>query len=186
MTSIKSNNMKKILSIAAAVLVLAFSFQEVSAQTTSQAGQAIAQILTASNGNSAGGALLGLFSQYKTDGKIDMTNANNIANIIKLIQNIRGLGDKSNENNTNFLSGLISGSQSLVNQNNAPDVLSTLTAISTLDTEKLTQQAASTATKGLLSKLGFGSKTTTTQSNPTADAATSALVDIFGAFTKQY
>lgn len=174
----------KIVSMLVAAVLIAAPCHNAAAQT-STATQAIAQILTATNGNSAGSALLNLFTQYKTDGKLDMSNANNIANIIKLIQNIRGLGEKSNENNLSFLSGLISGSQNLVNQNNSTDVLSTLTALSTMDTEKLTQQAATTAAKGLFSKLR-GSSTTTTQSNPTADAASSALSGLFSAFTKQY
>ena len=62
-----------------AIAVLSFGF----CRTAS------AQTLTSTNGNSAGGALLSLNSQYNTDGKFDMTNPNNLVNLSGLFGSLK-------------------------------------------------------------------------------------------------
>lgn len=167
-----------------AVAVLSFGFCR----------QASAQTLTSTNGNSAGGALLSLYSQYKTDGKLDMTNPNNIANLITLANNIKGLANMTNTKS--FLSGLIQGSKSLVNANNQSNVLSTLSSLSNLDLSSLAGNAAKTAAtaaatkaaSGLLSKLKSGASNAAQQANTAVNtasdkavsSATSLLSGLFG------
>lgn len=156
--------------------------------------QASAQTLTSTNGNSAGGALLSLYTQFKADGKLDMTNPNNIANLIKLANNIKGLAN--NTNTKSFLSGLIQGSKNLVNTSNQSNVLGTLASLSKLDLSSLAGDAAKTAattaaTKaatGLLSKIKTGAASATQQadaavnaaSDKAVSAATSLLSGLFG------
>jgi len=138
---------------------------------------AAATALTNSNGLAAGKALLSLYSQYKADGKLDLSNSANITNLATLAANIQGLAQ--NTNVKNFLSGLISGSKNLVNNTNSSSVLSTLKSISGLDLSSLGTQAASAAASSLLSKLG-GSKTSgTTAGNTAANTAASALTKLF-------
>ena len=178
----------KSFKIIAAVVSALFFFSlchTVSAQDSS-AQQGTVPALTASNGNSAGGALLSLFTQYKADGKLDMTNPTNIANLITLANNIKGLA--SVKNTGSFLSGLISGSKNLVNKSNQTNVLSTLSSLSNLDLSSLSSTAAKTAAtsaaKGLFSKLksesSVASQTAATASNSALSSATSLLSGLFG------
>jgi len=157
----------KIIAVAAMTLFLATS---VSAQDTATGGT-----LTTSNGLSAGKALLSLYTQYKDDGKLDLSNTVNITNIASLVSNIYGLTTKSNT--TNFLSGLISGSKNLVNNSNSTDVLGTLASISNLDSKSITTSVATSAAKGLLSRLS-GKKSETTASSAASTAA-GALTSLF-------
>lgn len=93
--------------------------------------------LGSSSGSSAGKALLGLYTQYKKDGKLDLTNTTNLANIATLAKNIKGLSTQSKT--SNFVSGLIKGSQNLVTTNNSSSVLNSLKKLSTLDLNALAQ-----------------------------------------------
>ena len=186
----------KSFKIIAAVVSALFIFSpchEAAAQdSTSQ--QSTVPALTASNGNSAGSALLSLFTQYKADGKLDMTNPTNIANLITLANNIKGLA--AAKNTGSFLSGLISGSKNLVNKSNQTNVLSTLSSLSNLDLSSLSSTAAksaataaaTSAAKGLLSKVknsastaaGQTASTANTASNSALSSATSLLTGLFG------
>lgn len=93
--------------------------------------------LGSSNGSSAGKALFGLYSQYKKDGKLDLTNPTNLSNIATLAKNIKGLSTQ--KKTTNFVSGLIKGSQNLVTTNNSGSILNSLKKLSTLDLNSLSQ-----------------------------------------------
>lgn len=80
------------------------------------------------SGQASGAALKSLYSQYKTDGQIDVTNLNNIIMLAQLsngIQGLKGVDDKSAFYNE-FAEGLILGSDRLVTKNTASTVTNTL------------------------------------------------------------
>ncbi len=145
----------------------------------------VASALTGSNGTSAGAALLGLYTQYKADVKFDLGNASNISNLITLANNVKGLKNGTAKTDTSsFLTGLISGSKNLVNNNNSTSVLNSLSSIANLDLSSLgTAAATAAATKaktGLLAKLtGKSSNTEATTTNAAASQAGSILTSLF-------
>ena len=80
------------------------------------------------SGQASGAALKSLYSQYKTDGQIDVTNLSNIIMLSQLangIQGLKGVDDKS-AFYTDFAAGLILGSDNLVTKQTANPVTSTL------------------------------------------------------------
>ena len=80
------------------------------------------------SGQASGAALKSLYSQYKTDGQIDVTNLSNIVMLSQLangIQGLKGVDDKS-AFYTDFAAGLILGSDNLVTKQTANPVTSTL------------------------------------------------------------
>ena len=156
----------------------------------------IISALTGSNGTSAGQALLGLYTQFKADGKLDLKNAANISNIINLASNIKALKGQKTATTDNvpasFLSGLISGSKNLVNTQNSNNVLGALSQISNLDlssesTKEAAASTAKTAASGLLSKLASKSGSTSS-STPAGSSnllsAASTLTSLFGSLKK--
>lgn len=159
-----------------------------------------ASALTSGSGASAGSALLGLYSQFKVDGKLDMTNATNISNVITLVQSIKGLkGATAQTNTSGFLSGLISGSKNLVNNANSVPVLGALTSLANTDTNSLTsaltsqvaKTAATNAAQSMASKLlgklaGANDAATDTAADVASKAsqATSILSGLFGVLGK--
>lgn len=83
------------------------------------------------SGQASGAALKSLYSQYKTDGQIDVTNLNNIIMLAQLsngIQGLKGVDDKSAFYNE-FAEGLILGSDRLVTKNTAGTVTNTLQSL---------------------------------------------------------
>lgn len=83
------------------------------------------------SGQQSGAALKSLYSQYKTDGQIDVTNLNNIIMLAQLsngIQGLKGVDDKSAFYNE-FAEGLILGSDRLVTKNTASTVTNTLQSL---------------------------------------------------------
>ena len=83
------------------------------------------------SGQASGAALKSLYSQYKTDGQIDVTNLNNIIMLAQLsngIQGLKNVDDKSAFYNE-FAEGLILGSDRLVTKNTASTVTSTLQSL---------------------------------------------------------
>lgn len=133
--------------------------------------------LTSSNGIAAGKAIVALYTQYKADGKLDLANTANVTNLVSLATNIAGLA--TNNSTTDFLSGLVSGSKSLVNSENSSSVLSTLKSISGLDLSSLGTAAATSAASSLLGKF-TGTKTSgSATSSSAANSAASALTSLF-------
>lgn len=108
-----------------------------------------------SNGQAAGAALKSLYTQYKADGKLDMTNLNNILNLTTLSNNIKelkGMSDKS-KFYKDFATGLIKGSDSLVNKSNSTSVMNGLTnLVNNVDLSALTQTTETTAKTETTSK----------------------------------
>ena len=183
----------KFLAIAVAAIVLAAPCH--AAQTQSEADQSsILSALTSSNGTSAGSALLGLYTQYKTDGKLDLTNTKNISNLVTLATNIKGLKSTDTKSTvSNFVSGLITGSNSLVNNSNSTTVLNSLKKVANLDLssltskENLTNTAKSAATSllsGAVSKLAGSSTSTASTTTATTDSSTKKAANLLTSLFK--
>ena len=81
-----------------------------------------------SNGQAAGAALKALYTQYKADGKIDLSNINNIMNLAALANNVKDLKGKTNKSAfyKDFAAGLVTGSNSLVTSSNSTAVMNGL------------------------------------------------------------
>lgn len=97
------------------------------------------------NGKAAGSALKSLYTQYKADGKLDMSNLNNIMNAATLATNVKGLKGQSDKTTfyKDFAAGLILGSNNLVSQTNSTAVMSGLTnLVNNVDLSALTDKAA--------------------------------------------
>ena len=80
------------------------------------------------SGQASGAALKSLYSQYKADGQIDVTNLSNIMMLSQLangIQSLKGVDDKS-AFYTDFAAGLILGSDNLVTEQTANPITNTL------------------------------------------------------------
>lgn len=96
------------------------------------------------NGKAAGSALKSLYTQYKADGKLDMSNLNNIMNAATLATNVKGLKGQTDKTTfyKDFASGLILGSENLVSQTNSTAVMSGLTnLVNNVDLSALTDKA---------------------------------------------
>ena len=121
------------------------------------------------SGQASGAALKSLYSQYQTDGQIDITNLNNILMLAQLsngIQGLKGVDDKS-EFYSQFAQGLILGSDRLVTKNNANTITSTLQSLAS-GTDLSTIAAA-----GVLAAAGAeqtGEKTTQTAKETVSEA----------------
>lgn len=130
------------------------------------------------NGLKAGAALLSLYTQYKSTGKLDLTNANNLNSLLTLASNIKGLDKLTNK--VPFLTGLISGSKDLVNKSNSDTVLTSLTKLSGLDLSSVGTSAASSAVTGTLSKIATGAASGgSANSSAALSSATSILTGLF-------
>ena len=83
------------------------------------------------SGQQSGAALKSLYSQYKTDGQIDVTNLNNIIMLAQLSNGIQGLKDVDDKSEfyNEFAEGLILGSDRLVTKNTASTVTNTLQSL---------------------------------------------------------
>ena len=83
------------------------------------------------SGQASGAALKSLYSQYQTDGQIDITNLNNIIMLAQLSNGIQGLKDVDDKSEfyNQFAQGLILGSDKLVTKSTASTVTNTLQAL---------------------------------------------------------
>jgi hypothetical protein len=135
------------------------------------------------NGKAAGAALKDLYTQYKTDKKLDMSNLNNIMNLATLASNIKGLKDVSNKSAfyKDFLSGLIKGSDNLVNESNGSTIMQGLTnLVKSTDLSGLTDVAGNTKSKISNALSGASNKANTAIENA-SEIATSVgnLLNLF-------
>lgn len=127
----------KTLSFIAAVSAIALIitscgvFGKSTASSTTSALSTAVSTTGSTNGQAAGAALKSLYAQYKADGKMDMTNFNNIINLATLANNVKGLKGQSNKSSfyKDFAAGLILGSGNLVSQTNSANVMSGLTGL---------------------------------------------------------
>ena len=136
-----------------------------------------------SNGKQAGAALKSLYTQYKADGKMDMSNLTNIMNLATLANNVQGL--KGQDNKTafykDFASGLILGSGSLITQTNSTAVMTGLTdLVSNVDLSGLTTAATSATAKAATAVNAATSKAGTAVENATEIASSvSNILNLF-------
>lgn len=139
------------------------------------------QIATAStNGQAAGAALKSLYTQYKTDGKLDMSNLTNIMNLATLANNIKGLKGQTNKSAfyKDFAAGLVLGSSNLITSTNSNSVMSGLTnLVNNVDLSGLTSAAASTSEKAtnVLSMVSGKASTAVENANEIASSVSSIL-----------
>lgn len=167
-------NIKSIIAAAAAIILTASSCGVIG-------GSSVASGST--SGQAAGAALKGLYSQYKADGKLDFRNVNNIINMASLANGIQGLKNNDDKSAfyTNFASGLILGSNNLVNTSNSSNILSGLSKLASTDLS-----AFQNATSPLLNVpsdalVNLASKTIIS-SNPGVDKSVNTLSNIFNLF----
>lgn len=77
------------------------------------------------SGTACGQALIGLYNNYKSTKKIDMTNASNITNTLALVTAYTQL--KSNKGNKDyrksFINGMVLGGAGIVTNNNASTIV---------------------------------------------------------------
>ena len=135
------------------------------------------------NGQAAGAALKSLYTQYKADGKFDMSNLNNLLNLTTLATNVQGLKGQSNKGAfyKDFASGLILGSNNLVTSENSISVMSGLTdLVENVDLSGLTQKAE-TATENITEKLASASGKATTAVENASEIA-GAVTNILNLF----
>ena len=142
-----------------------------------------------SEGQAAGVALKALYGQYKADGKLDMSNLTNLMNLAALatsVQNLKGQTDKTTFYK-DFVKGLITGSNNLVNENNSTSIMSGLqNLVNNVDLSGLTASAeekAESAAATLTEKLtGASEKANTAVENATEIAG--AVTNILNLFKK--
>ena len=155
--------------------------------TTTTATETVAP--ATSDGQAAGVALKALYGQYKADGKLDMSNLTNLMNLAALatsVQNLKGQTDKTTFYK-DFVKGLISGSNNLVNENNSTSIMSGLqNLVNNVDLSGLTASAeekAESAAATLTEKLtGASEKANTAVENATEIAG--AVTNILNLFKK--
>lgn len=153
--------------------------------TTTTATPAETATAATSNGQAAGVALKSLFTQYKADGKLDMGNLNNLMNLAALATNVQGLKGQTDKTTfyKDFASGLVLGSNNLVNSANSTSIMSGLqNLVNNVDLSGLTQKAETTK-ENLTEKLtAASSKANTAVENATEIAG--AVTNILNLFKK--
>ena len=153
--------------------------------TTTTATPAETATAATSNGQAAGVALKSLFTQYKADGKLDMGNLNNLMNLAALATNVQGLKGQTDKTTfyKDFASGLVLGSNNLVNSANSTSIMSGLqNLVNNVDLSGLTQKAETTK-ENLTEKLTTASsKANTAVENATEIAG--AVTNILNLFKK--
>ena len=122
------------------------------------------------NGQTSGAALKSLYSQYKTDGKVDLANLNNVISMAQLVNGIQGLKNVDDKSKFygDFAAGLILGSNNRVTQQTSNPVTSTLQGL--VQGTDLTAIAAAGLAAAAQSKQGQQvQQTATTASNNVAN-----------------
>ena len=164
-----------------AVLVLCLS-------CGSTGGMATGTSLGATNGQATGAAIKSLYSQYKTDGRIDVTNINNVMNMVAVangIQGLKGLDDKSSFYK-DFAAGLIFGSNNLITNNTSSAITGLLGGLANQNLSGLTGMATTSINNAVSSAVSGVASTASgalsSISDKTAGVANtiSTLSSIFG------
>ena len=113
------------------------------------AAQQPAQSESYTAGQQSGVALKALYTQYKTDGKLDFSNLNNLLNIVNLSAQVQKItkAEKGTVDYSEFGKGLVAGSVNLVNDINKDQVVNVLTQqLAKVDTSKITEVAGQAQT----------------------------------------
>ena len=152
-------------------------------KTTSETTVVDAITPATSNGKAAGAALKSLYTQYKADGKMDMSNLTNLMNLATLANNVKDLKGQDNKSEfyKDFASGLILGSGSLITQTNSTAVMTGLTdLVSNVDLSGLTTAATSATAKAATAVNAATSKAGTAVENATEIASSvSNILNLF-------
>lgn len=132
------------------------------------------------SGQASGAALKNLYTQYKTDGKLDMTNLSNIVNLATLSQAVGELKDAGTVDKSEYLkefaTGLITGSSNLVTESNSTSVVSNLTNLAGIDLSSVTSAATALIASGAAQATTVATTAATTATE-TATAATAAATE---------
>lgn len=168
--------MKRIYIILVVLAALCVSATSADAQTlknllkkatgTDVTTETSSETAATTNGKAAGAALKALYTQYKTDGKLNISNLTNIANITTLATNVKGLKGQTDKTAfyKDFAAGLITGSDNLVTEDTSGSIMSGLTS--------LANNVDLSNVKGLL--------TSTSSSSEDSQELTSTLSSILG------
>ena len=103
------------------------------------------------NGQAAGAALKALYTQYKADGKLDMSNLSNLMNLTTLATNVKDLKGQTNKTAfyKDFAAGLVTGSNNLVNSTNSTSIMNGLqNLVNNVDLSGLQSKTENAAAKG--------------------------------------
>ena len=95
--------------------------------------------------------LKSLYTQYKADGKLDMSNITNLLNLTTLATNVQGLKGITNKTDfyRDFAAGLVMGSNNLVSQTNSTSIMNGLqNLVNNVDLSGLQSKTENAAAKG--------------------------------------
>lgn len=165
------NNMKtKFLSLALCVSLTAGMLICSSTSTAASLGGTLGSAATiastanstndaSASGKNCGAALKGLYTQYKSDGKLDMKNTTNLVNIASLATSMSSIKGHTKDTDfyKQFAAGMVSGSSQTVTSFNVDNVVSSLSNInlsSLTSTSTASSSTKSAATSALSSLLG--------------------------------
>ena len=132
--------------ICAALLVAALCMTACDSLKTAAASASNTEAYTA--GSSAGKALRNLYTQYKADGKFEMTNLSNITNLLLLSNSWQEMksAQKGTDFYQDFTKGIIAGSNNLVTNTNSNSVLDAITStVNAIDNSNLGKQGNNSA-----------------------------------------
>ena len=122
------------------------AFTSCSSLSSATSSNAVAQ----ASGQACGTAVLGLYNSYHNTGKVDLTNTTDLTNALALATCYTQI--KENKDNAAyrkaFTTGLIASSAGLITSANATSFIDKLlgtSALSNINTEKVTQTAATAA-----------------------------------------
>ena len=123
------------------------------------------------NGQQSGAALKSLYSQYKSDGKVDLANLNNVISMAQLVNGIQGLKNVDDKSKFygDFAAGLILGSAIAA---------AGLTAAAQSQQAQQVQQTATTASNNVANTVQAISETTAGVTNTLSSLAT--IFSMFG------
>lgn len=140
------------------------------AATTTTTAATTTTTTAATYGQGAGAAIMNLYRQYKTDGKFDAANANNIINALQLMANCTSLKENYKDKTymAEYSQGLILGASGLINTGNVENVVNNLTTIAG---EKM--EAATSKTNEALSQAATTTSNVLTQAATVANSASS-------------
>lgn len=102
------------------------------------------------SGQACGMAMQGLYSSYKSTGKVDLTNATNLSNALAVATAYTNLKQNHNDQNYRkaFTTGLIASSAGLITSANAGTFIDTLLAqagLGNVNSQNIAQTAATAA-----------------------------------------
>ncbi|MBR5724652.1 MAG: hypothetical protein IKX62_04685 [Bacteroidales bacterium] len=105
-----------------------------------------------STGSNTGSALLALYQVLRQTGAIDLSSVMNVINLGKILTGASALTDASPSFLNSFSSGLISGSENMINNSNVSAVINGLKALTSIDTSAI-EKAAEQANSGMTTQL---------------------------------